>query len=586
MTSPVILGAKPQKSSTLLRVGAVGAVIGLVVLFYLLNQVLTSRYSDRVRVDSELTAASFAGDVKAVLQRHAVLPPLLSRDPVLISSLMTRDFANSSQRLISYSQELGEVAIALYDLSGRVVASTDRRRLGASFSDAPFFTSALRENATVFAITGGTDQGPFGFHYTRRLTDGALTIGVVEVRVDLQALEESWRSRNARVAVTAPSHGILLASNPYWRHQTLDTVAQEPQDGPFAVPSSWSERVTGTRPAYVYINEKPYLSSTVAVDFRGWTLAYFNSLQTVQTQVAAVLALIMMALAMVTAIGLYAMAKQIQRRSTLIEAESEKLRTLNRRLSTEIAERERVERTLQNTEQSLEQASKLAALGQMSAAVSHELNQPLAAMRTYLAGAKLLVKRRCLDEADSSFGRIDDLIERMGSITKQLKSYARKSDGTPQAVDLRDAVEGSLSMMTPQLSQSTVEVRKILPDEPVMVVADPVRLDQIIVNLLRNGLDAVTETQTPVITILLAAGTAASLSVRDNGTGISDFDNLFEPFYTTKKPGDGVGLGLAISAGIATEMGGRLTARNAADGGAIFELQIPLASSQSKTAAE
>ncbi|MEM6467833.1 MAG: hypothetical protein AAF679_15225, partial [Pseudomonadota bacterium] len=322
MTSSTMLGTLPQKTSTLLRVGAVGVIIGLVVLFYILNQVLTARFSEGVRTDSELTASSFAGDLKAILQRHAVLPPLLARDPVLISSLMSRNYANSSQRLIGYSEELGDVQMALYDLEGRVVASTDRRELGSNRSESAYFTSALRENATVFAISGSGEPGPFSFHYARRLTDGALTIGVVEVAVDLQALEERWRSSNARVAVSAPTHGILLASNPYWRRQALADIVETSIDSPFMLPDNLSERVIGASSPYVYINEKPYLSSMVVVDFRGWELVYFNSLETVQARVSAVLALILMGFAIVMSLGLFGMAKRIERRSTLIEQES------------------------------------------------------------------------------------------------------------------------------------------------------------------------------------------------------------------------------------------------------------------------
>ena len=212
----------------------------------------------------------------------------------------------------------------------------------------------------------------------------------------------------------------------------------------------------------------------------------------------------------------------------------------------------------------------------MSAAVSHELNQPLAAMKTYLAGAKLLLRRNRPDEALSSFQRIDDLIERMGAITRQLKSYARKGGEAFAPVDMRDALSGALSIMEPQLRSRDVAVSREVPDAPVMIMADRLRLEQVIINLLRNALDAAKGRREPRIDLLIAAGEDAVLTVRDNGTGIEDLENLFEPFYTTKRPGDGVGLGLAISSGIVTDLGGRLSARNARAGGAVFEVRLPL----------
>ncbi len=212
----------------------------------------------------------------------------------------------------------------------------------------------------------------------------------------------------------------------------------------------------------------------------------------------------------------------------------------------------------------------------MSAAVSHELNQPLAAMKTYLAGARLLLQRKRPDEALSSFQRIDDLIERMGAITRQLKSYARKGGEAFEPVDLRACISSALSMMEPQLKARVVKITRGLPRQPVMVMADRIRLEQVIINLLRNALDATKDVKVPQIDLLLSAGETAMLTVRDNGHGIADLDNLFEPFYTTKKPGEGVGLGLAISSGIVGDLGGRLTARNGEEGGAVFELQLPI----------
>ncbi len=115
---------------------------------------------------------------------------------------------------------------------------------------------------------------------------------------------------------------------------------------------------------------------------------------------------------------------------------------------------------------------------------------------------------------------------------------------------------------------------------PANVIGDPVRIEQIIVNLMRNALDAVKPVEDKRIEITLKVEDVVTLTIRDNGTGIEDANTLFEPFATTKKPGEGVGLGLAISAGFASDMGGKLTGRNATPVGAIFELQLPRALAQ------
>jgi two-component system C4-dicarboxylate transport sensor histidine kinase DctB len=283
-----------------------------------------------------------------------------------------------------------------------------------------------------------------------------------------------------------------------------------------------------------------------------------------------------MGFALLLALTFYYMSRRAWSRMTFMQEESAELRLLNARLQREVAEREKVQKDLAVAEQTLAQSSKLAALGEMSAAVSHELNQPLAAMKTYLAGARLLLQRRRPDEAMVSFQRIDDLIERMGAITRQLKSYARKGGDAVEPVDLRSCVSGALAMMEPQLKARRLEITRTLPRHPVMVMADRIRMEQVIINLLRNALDATKGVSRPQVDILLSVGDRAILAVRDNGEGLEDLDKLFEPFHTTKKPGEGVGLGLAISSGIVNDLGGRLTARNAPDGGAVFEVELPL----------
>jgi len=296
----------------------------------------------------------------------------------------------------------------------------------------------------------------------------------------------------------------------------------------------------------------------------------------VRERVNAVLSLELMVFAILLAVAFYLRQRRATLQTALVRRESDELRALNARLQREIAEREKAEQELRVAEQTLAQSSKLAILGEMSAAVSHELNQPLAAMKTYLAGARLLLQRRRPEEALAAFQRIDDLIERMGAITRQLKGYARKGGEAVEPVDLRACLSTALAMMEPQQKARAIKITRVVPRTPVMVLADRIRIEQVIVNLLRNAIDAIRDRPDPRIELTLSVGETATLTVRDNGHGIVDLDKLFEPFWTTKRPGDGVGLGLAISSGIVKDHGGRLTARNAEDGGAVFEMQLPL----------
>ncbi|CAN5681702.1 ATP-binding protein [soil metagenome] len=567
--------ARPQLSrKSLLRLAiAVGAAV-LLALVWATHVYLTRQFADDQSADATLRATLYGGNVQSTMQRHSVVPLLLARDPVLVAALRTGGFEEAQVRLDTFREELGAGGIFLLDASGRIVATSGGREVGASDAEREYYKLAVADTGTVFSVAPEA-EGPYGFFYARKVEVEGLVLGVIVVKVDLGAIEESWRRALAWVVVTNSDDDVLLSSVPNWRRNTLaNLLAAGP--GTSSLTAAWqTARQSIGRSPYVYVAGTPHLRVEVPVGFRNWRLSYFATLDDVRARANAILSLIVMVMALLAALAFYLLSQRTRAESKRIKRESDELRVLNRRLSAEIAARQRLEANLKEAEQSLEQASKLAALGQMSAAVSHELNQPLAAMKTYLAGARLLLNRRRPEEALSSFQRIDDLIDRMGGITRQLKSYARKGDLELETVDLRDAVRAALSMMAPTLGKLAVTITTTLPSEPVVARVDPLRIEQIIVNLLRNAVDAVRGRETRSIEILLVQGDAILLSIEDNGPGIADPEKLFEPFYTTKKPGEGLGLGLAISAGFAAQMGGRLLARNAPEGGAAFEIVLP-----------
>ncbi|PRY26488.1 two-component system C4-dicarboxylate transport sensor histidine kinase DctB [Aliiruegeria haliotis] len=542
---------------------------------YVTNLGLTDRFTETTRNRAELRLALYSGNVVSELQRTSVVPLLLAQDPALIGALNSGDFTQSSQRLISFREEIGAAALVLLDVDGRVVAATDRSLLGGQHGTAPYFVDALRANETVFSIVEQETNAKV-FTYSRKITSDREVIGVIVVEVDLQKFENSWAGIADAVLITDSEGTIILATEPRWRGRTVED-ALAAQSAPSAIAralqatTDWSLTMPDA-----YLLGEAVIRSDARIPFQGWRIVSFTTYESVREQVNGVLALEIMGFALLLAATFYFMSRKAQSRSRLFQRESAELRVLNQRLQREIAEREKAEKNLEVAEQTLEQSSKLAALGEMSAAVSHELNQPLAAMKTYLAGARLLLQRRRPEEALSSFQRIDDLIDRMGAITRQLKSYARKGGEAFEPMDVREAVSSALSMMEPQLKSRRVEITRTMPAEPVLVQADRLRLEQVLINLFRNALDATKQSKTPKIELILSAGETATLTVRDNGHGIADLDILFEPFYTTKQPGDGVGLGLAISSGIINDFGGRLTARNAPEGGAVFEVQLPI----------
>lgn len=546
-----------------------------IAVVYVTNVFLTERFTESTRNRAEVRMTLYVGNLISELQRNSIVPQLLARDPELLRALSAAEYSLSTQRLLSFVDEIGAASLMLLDKDGRTVAATDRNRLGENHRNAPYYISALRSNATIFT-TVRTESGGFSFVYSRKMDDPSGTLGVMTVAVDLQKLERSWASISDAVFVADSEGTIILSTEPRWRGLVEEQALarQSPAsaiDRAFEATRDWT-----VVPIDAYLRGEAVLRRETRVPFQGWKMVSFTTYDSVREKVNGVLALEIMGFAILLALAFWVSSRKSANRVVFFQRESAELRALNLRLQREIAEREKVEKTLEVAEQSLAQSSKLAALGEMSAAVSHELNQPLAAMKTYLAGARLLLQRKRADEALSSFGRIDDLIDRMGAITKQLKSYARKGKDAFEEVDVRDAVSTALSMMEPQLKTRKVAITRTLPSDPALIFGDRLRLEQVIINLLRNALDATKGVDDPSVEVTLTVTDAVRLIVRDNGAGIEDLDALFEPFYTTKQPGDGVGLGLAISSGIVTDLGGRLTARNGAKGGAVFEMTLPV----------
>ncbi|MGL5008980.1 MAG: sensor histidine kinase [Paracoccaceae bacterium] len=573
-SDPTPLPNTTGRTSWRVRLVVVALILLAISVVGVTNRWLTESFTETTRNRAELRLALYSGNMMSELQRTSVVPLLLARDPELIRALNDQQFSSTSGRLISFQAEIGAASIQLLDINGRTVGATNRNLLGTNHRQATYFVDAQRVNDTVFSAA--ETNGGIEFIYSRAVVQDGAPLGVIVVGVDLRKYERAWAGLQDAVAVTDSEGTVILSTEPRWRGLPIE-AALAAQDAPSAidralqVTADWAQTAPDA-----YVQGEAVMRTETRVPFRGWKIVTFTAYASVREQVNGVLALEIMGFAILLALTFYFLSRRAMSQSLGFQRESHELRQLNARLQREIAEREKVEKSLQVAELTLAQSSKLAALGEMSAAVSHELNQPLAAMKTYLAGARLLLQRKRPEEALSSFQRIDDLIERMGAITRQLKSYARKGVEAFEPVDVRSCISAALSMMEPQLKTRVIKITRALPRQPVMVMADRLRLEQVIINLLRNAIDAVKEHSNPQVDILLSVGDTATLTVRDNGTGITDLDNLFEPFYTTKKPGEGVGLGLAISSGIVTELGGRLTARNGEGGGAVFEMQLPL----------
>lgn len=259
-----------------------------------------------------------------------------------------------------------------------------------------------------------------------------------------------------------------------------------------------------------------------------------------------------------------------------VEARNAELRAINRNLEAEIAERTQAVRQLEAMQAELIRTENLAVIGQLSAGLAHELNQPLAALSTLSENAVRFLERGDAETARFNLDRIAHLVARMGVLTGRLRSFARRSDDEVEAVDLGRSVDNALALLGHRIDAIRVETRPA--DRPVIAAANAIRVEQILMNLIGNAVDATAGSADPRVEISWTEEDGrARVRVADNGSGLAPevAHRIFEPFFTTKTHGGGLGLGLAISADIARVFGGALEAANRDGGGAVFTLDLP-----------
>ena len=547
-----------------------------VVLLVATNSFFTSKYLNDIKQEGEIRLTQNERNIVSELQKNSVIPQFLVRDQSIWNALLSNNFSSLPQMFFEFIDEISIESITLMDRTGQIVAVAGKENLNATSSNKIIFNTAISTNDTVMNIIE-KNENEFGFFYSRKIENDQRVLGVLSIEVDLKKFENSWKSAGERIFISNGEGKIVLATEPTWKGLS-DDLAWKNQNSKniikrgYSVAKGWVDSNESDQ----YFNDSSFVRFNKNIPILNWKMSSFENYSGVRERVNTILALEILIFLLLLVLSLYSLNRKKILRLNLFEEETIKLRELNKKLETEMEQRKRVEKNLLAVEQTLEQHSKLAALGEMSAAISHELNQPLAAMKTYLAGASLLLKRNRPQETVAALMRIDGLIHRMGEITKQLKSFARKNTESFVPLNFNDAILEAMSIMEPQLKQSGIKIDTNIPSEPVLIVGDQQRLEQVIINLIRNAIDALDDTELPSITISLYKNNSVRFSIRDNGKGINNLEKLFEPFQTSKDPGKGLGLGLAISSNIISELGGSLSGENLTPTGAEFTIKLPL----------
>src|SRR6056297_185655 len=562
-----------------LRVLAVSAALGVAAGVFLVSLGFF-RSGEQAKAEGRLSL--YRSMVVSEIERFSHLTYVLARDGHVIETAAGRAPGVLDRRLAAFAGESGLDAIYLMRPDGVTIAAsnagTPESFVGQDYGFRPYFQTALDGGQGRFYGIGATTGLPGYFIADPVRGPGGEILGVIAIKLDLTDLEETWRAAGEQVLLANRDGVVLLSSDPGWRYRTLGMlgeaqrtrIAQDRQfPGQALGPLDWQPAEDGR--AVIGGAERLHLSGALAP--HGWVLHYFAD------DSAAVTRSWLLAGIVTTLAGGGLLASQVRRTRRIgaalrrSEAEEAQLREANERLAVEIEERRAAQRRLARTQDELERASRLAALGQLAASVTHELGQPIAAMRNHLAAAEIG------GQGDGRLvPRIAGIVDRMEGITRQLKFFARNDREEFTRVDLREAVRAALALVEPNIERVGARVTVSAPDHPVTVRGNQLRLEQVLTNVLRNAVDAVEECAERRIAVQISlCDGAGRVEVRDTGHGMgqASLEDLQEPFVTTRESGRGMGLGLAISANIVRAHEGRISAREAEAGGAVFCIDIP-----------
>ncbi|MHA2800331.1 sensor histidine kinase [Vibrio harveyi] len=550
----------------------------------------------------------FSSHIQNKLDKYAHIPHLLSKDEPLVEALLNPE--NSAQLEITnrYLESVNGVIEAadtyLIDKWGTTIAASNWRKersfVGRNFAFRPYFKQAITGQRSQYYALGST-SGKRGYYYSYPIVYAGGVLGVVVVKMDLSKIEDNWQQPNSVFVASDPNGIVFMSSRNDWLFKSL-----QPLEEPTAA-EVWASRQylnttidslgfvgdmslahTEAKQGYPY-NKGTLVVSSLPLENLKLTIRVLSPKQSVIWFTMGYLLVLTLVFTVLFLVGqLIYHRQQRHRQIERIQQEANQkleyqVMARTAELQAEIAQRIETEQTLRVTQDELVQAAKLAVLGQMSASISHELNNPLAAIRSFAENGKLFLHKEKYERTEDNLTRISALTDRMANISQQLRSFAKKTSGNELAqTHLLPVIASAKELMKPAFKSARVTLNTKLIEQDVKVQINTIQLEQVLVNLLTNAIEATKGQENKQVHLSIEKDIKAELVwiyVDDNGTGLGEFtfSQLCEPFLTTKQ--NGLGLGLSISQQILAGMNGKLSAQNREQGGARFSICLPLISS-------
>ncbi|MBK8176859.1 MAG: sensor histidine kinase [Rhodospirillales bacterium] len=598
----------------------------LVIAVLLAGRLVESAQIGQLTDDGAARTEHYARLLNGELSKYNYLPEIVQLNPQVLALMRSPPVPGQVDRVNRYldavNDAAGSAALYLVDQRGQVLAASNWAKptsfVGIDLSYRPYVRDGLQAGAAEFYGVG-TTSGEAGYYFARAIDADGVRLGVAVVKVALDGVKNPFGWGTDPAMVVDEYGVVILSSVPGWQFHTLHELAP---DVLAVVRANRKYAHVELHPLGLRV-EQPVadgidvislpeesgghrlrmLAQEASLGHSDWKIVVLSELTDVRLLTRAAQAVTALGLGSLLLGSLYLSARRRAIRIRLAAKEAleranqelerkvlERTRDLtcvNVRLRDEVAERERAEQVLRETQDELVHAGKLAVIGQMAAGMTHELNQPVAALRTLADNALLLLERNKPQSVRANLEMIVRTVERMAKITGQLKGFARKGEGRPGLAAIGVCLEHALALVENRLSRQQIEVVCDAIPSAVMVLCDPGRLEQVLVNLLTNALDALGETPRGRIEITVTRAEAKAetrqdgnhritIAVSDNGPGIpaAVLPRLFEPFFTTKAAGVGLGLGLTISEGIVRQCGGSLLAENRPSGGARVVIEL------------